>query len=68
MDAVKLERKWGRKLNVPVSQFGKTQTIKTATKKKTLHSGVGNTIIGNTVLKYKLNRWIELAAKELSNT
>ena len=68
MDTTKLERKWSRKIGLAVAQFGKTQTVKTATKKKTLHSGVGNTIIGSTVLKYKLNRWIELATKELSNT
>ena len=34
--------------------------------KDTLHNGVGNTIIGSTVLKHKLAKWIELSLKELA--
>lgn len=55
---------WSKKINLPISQFGKTQFV-FSQKAKPLHNGTGNTIIGNTVLKHKLNRWVELAFKEL---
>lgn len=59
-------RKWSRELSLPYQQFYKNQVIQGKNKKRTLHFGVGNTIIGSTVLKYKLNRWIELSTKDLS--
>lgn len=59
-------KKWHRTLGLPYAQFYKNQILQNKTTKKTLHSGVGNTIIGNTVLKSKLSRWVELALKELS--
>jgi transcriptional regulator with XRE-family HTH domain len=58
-------KRWSKYLGVPVSQFYKNQVIEGRSKKRTLHNGVGNIIIGNTVLKLKLNKWIELATKEL---
>lgn len=58
-------KKWSRALSLPYGQFYKNQYIQGG-KKETLHHGVGNTIIGNTVLKKKLVCWIELASKELS--
>ena len=58
-------KRWSRYLSLPISQFYKNQVIEGRSKKRTLHNGVGNIIIGNTVLKVKLNRWIELATKEL---
>ncbi len=62
----KCMRKWNKATGIPYSQFYKNQVIQGKSTKRTLHYGVGNTIIGNTVLKYKLNRWIELSTKELS--
>jgi hypothetical protein len=59
-------RKWSRELALPYAQFYKNQVIPGKSKKRTLRFGVGNTIIGSTVLKYKLNRWIELVTKELA--
>ena len=58
-------RKWHKATTLPYSQFHKNQVIKGKPKHKTLHHGVGNTIIGSTVLKHKLIRWIELMQKEL---
>ncbi len=58
-------KKWQKSTTIPFSQFYKNQVIQGKSKKKTLHYGVGNTIIGSTVLKSKLNRWIELASKDL---
>jgi transcriptional regulator with XRE-family HTH domain len=49
---------WARKLKFPMKQFGKTQIIKQQVKR--LHNGTGSTIIGNTVLKRKLNTWLDL--------
>lgn len=56
-------RFWTRQTGLSLAQFGKTQFVNP--KSKSLHKGTGNTIIGSTVLKLKLNRWIELATKEL---
>jgi hypothetical protein len=57
---------WIKAIGVSAGQFYKNQVIKGRSKKRTLHFGVGNTIIGSTLLKKKLIRWIELAQKELA--
>ena len=59
-------KKWHRATGLPYSQFYKNHVVNTTSRKQTLHYGVGNTIIGSTVLKQKLSRWMELAIKELS--
>ncbi len=59
-------RKWQKSTGLPYAQFHRTQILKANPKRKTLHHGVGNTIIGNTVLKRKLLRWVELLQKELN--
>lgn len=59
-------KKWRQSTGVPYTQFYKNQVIKNKPQKQTLHYGVGNTIIGSTVLKHKLSRWIELMTKELA--
>lgn len=58
-------RTWSKQLKIPLSQFHKYQVIEGRSKKHSLHSGVGNTIIGGTVLKKKLMKWTELVKKEL---
>ncbi|MCA9353999.1 MAG: helix-turn-helix domain-containing protein [Candidatus Kaiserbacteria bacterium] len=58
-------KKWRTVTTLPYSQFYKNQVINSTASKKTLHYGVGNTIIGSTVLKCKLNRWIELVLQDL---
>lgn len=65
-DETKCMKKWSKTVGIGYSQFHKNQVIQHKSSKRTLHYGVGNTIIGSTVLKCKLNRWIELAVKELS--
>lgn len=57
-------KKWHRVTGIPYSQFYKNQVVPGKVS-QTLHYGVGNTIIGSTVLKQKLNRWIELTVKKL---
>ena len=57
--------KWSKALRIPLSQFHKHQVIEGRSAKRTLHDGVGNTIIGGTVLKKKLLKWIAIASKEL---
>ncbi len=56
---------WCKKVGLSPAQFYKNQVIQGRSTKRTLQFGVGNTIIGSTVLKHKLNRWIELVLKEL---
>jgi transcriptional regulator with XRE-family HTH domain len=58
-------KQWSKVLKLPYSQFYKNQVIQGKSKKRALQFGVGNTIIVSTVLKYKLNRWIELAEKDV---
>lgn len=65
LDEVTCMKHWSKKVGISVSQFYKNQVIQGRSKKRTLHFGVGNTIIGGTVLKKKLLKWIELASKEL---
>lgn len=55
---------WSKQIGLAKSQFGKTQFL-SHNKKRPLHIGTGNTIIASTVLKRKLNRWLELALKGL---
>lgn len=57
---------WMKAVGLPEGQFYKTQVIQGKSRKRTLHIGVGNTIIGSAYLKRKLMKWIELASKELS--
>lgn len=57
-------RKWHKATAIPFAQFHHSQVVKTHTATP-LHDGVGNTIIGSTVLKRKLIRWIELLQTEL---
>ncbi len=68
LDEVTCMKHWSKRTGISVSQFYKNQVIEGRSQKRTLHFGVGNTIIGSTLLKQKLNRWIELALKELQTT
>ncbi|MBY0309676.1 hypothetical protein K2Q16_00830 [Patescibacteria group bacterium] len=65
LNEVACMKHWIKAAGVSASQFYKNQVIKGRSKRLTLHFGVGNTIIGSTLLKKKLIRWIELAKKEL---
>lgn len=56
---------WSKKTKISIAQFYKTQYINQKASNGGLQHGTGNTIIGNTVLKRKLLRWIELFSKEL---
>ncbi len=60
----KCVKQWSKELSLTKQNFHKNQTIEKRGKKPTLQHGVGNTIIGGTVLKIKLTKWIELALKE----
>ena len=62
---LKYSRIWSKKIRIPLSQFHKYQVSPQKPKTLTLHDGVGNTIIGGTISKKKLLKWIELASKEL---
>lgn len=64
-NAETVSRYWSRKIGIPLSQFHKYQVIQGTSSKRTLQYGTGNTIIVSTVLKRKLQKWIELATKEL---
>jgi predicted transcriptional regulator len=56
---------WSKKLSLPLSSFYPSQMLGGSQKVSQLQHGTGNTIIGNTVLKLRLLRWIELLSKEL---
>ena len=61
----KCVKQWSKALSLSKENFHKNQTIEKKGKRATLQHGVGNTIIGGTVLKLKLTKWMELALKEL---
>ena len=65
LDEVACMKHWCKKTGLSAGQFYKNQVIQGRSTKRTLHFGVGNTIIGSTLLKKKLMKWIELATKEL---
>ena len=64
-DEIKCMKHWSRKINVTVGQFYKNQVVVNRSNKQPLHFGVGNTIIGNTLLKKKLLFWLELFLKDI---
>ncbi len=59
------ERVWLKALKIPPVQWYKHQVVPSRSEKQTLQYGVGNTIIGSTILKRKLMKWIELALKAM---
>lgn len=65
LDEVACMKLWCKKTTLSPAQFYKNQIIEGRGAKRTLHFGIGNTIIGSTLLKKKLMTWIELSAKEL---
>ena len=56
----KAMKTWSKITTIPYSQFYKNQFVN-KTSRKTLHSGVGNTIIGSTYDKQKLKVWVRMA-------
>lgn len=56
---------WTKELKLTKDQWYKNHSITSRSSKETLHFGVGNTIIGSTLLKKKLLHWIDKARKEL---
>lgn len=65
IDVEQAKKKWQKQLKLQEHQWHKSQVIPGNNQRRTLHFGVGNTIISNTVLKRKLVRWIELAEKTI---
>lgn len=61
---VKCTKHWSKKIGLSPTGFHKPQYVNSISGKQPLHFGVGNTIIGSTLQKKKLMRWIELLAKE----
>ncbi len=64
-DEIKCMKHWSKKINLSVGQFYKNQVVVSRGHKQALHFGVGNTIIGSTLLKKKLLHWIDLTSKDL---
>jgi len=66
-DEVKSMKYWSKKVGFSVSQFSKNQIISGKSTKQTLQFGVLNTIIGSTLLKKKLMKFIELSLNEFKH-
>jgi transcriptional regulator with XRE-family HTH domain len=64
LDEVTCMKHWCKKTGLNVGKFYKNQVIQGRSNKRTLHFGVGNTIIGSTILKKKLVCWADLLSKE----
>ncbi|MES2749188.1 MAG: helix-turn-helix domain-containing protein [Patescibacteria group bacterium] len=65
LDEVMCMKHWCKKTGLSAGQFYKNQVIEGRSTKRTLHFGVGNTIVSNTLLKKKLQRWTELLARDI---
>ncbi len=65
LDEVTCMKHWCKKTGLSAGQFYKNQVIEGRSTKRTLHFGVGNTIVSNTLLKKKLQRWTELLARDI---
>jgi transcriptional regulator with XRE-family HTH domain len=65
LDEVTCMKHWCKKIGLSPAHFHKNQVVLGRAQHKTLHFGVGNTIIGSTLHKKKLIRWTELLAKEV---
>jgi transcriptional regulator with XRE-family HTH domain len=65
LDEVVCMKHWCQKTALSPAQFYKNQVITGRTQKETLHFGVGNTVIVNTLLKKKLHKWMSLLETEL---
>jgi transcriptional regulator with XRE-family HTH domain len=65
LDEVTCMKHWCKKTGLSAGQFYKNQVIAGRSTKPTLHFGVGNTVIGNILLKKKLDRWIKLLSTDL---
>ncbi len=65
LDEQKCMKHWSKKIRLSVGQFYKNQVVVGRSNNQALHFGVGNTIIGSTLLKKKLMRWIALFARDL---
>lgn len=65
LDEVTCMKHWCKKTGLSAGQFYKNQVIQGRGTKRTLHFGVGNTIIGSTLLKKRLTHWVDLLQKEL---
>jgi hypothetical protein len=65
-DEVVCIQHWCKQTGLSPAQFYKNQYTETAPQKAPLHFGVGNTIIGSTLHKKKLMRWLQLLKKELA--
>lgn len=61
----KCTKVWSKALHLSISRFHKPQIAKKVATSSTLHDGIGNTIIGSTVFKRKLCKWVTLIQKEL---
>ncbi len=56
--------KWSKEMDIPISNFHKTQIIKGKEKTKKLQYGVGISIISNiVVVKKKILKWLDLSSK-----
>lgn len=66
LDEVTCMKHWIKKTGLSAGHFYKNQVVNSRSTKATLHFGLGNTIIGSTLLKKKLIKWLHLVTKELT--
>ncbi|KXJ99054.1 MAG: hypothetical protein UZ19_OD1000554 [Parcubacteria bacterium OLB19] len=64
-DEIKCLKHWSKKTGLSIASFYRSQIVEKRSNKETLHFGVGNTIIGSTLLKKKLSHWVALLKKDL---
>lgn len=65
LDEVTCMKHWCKKTTLSPAQFYKNQIIEGRGAKRTLHFGIGNTVISNILLKKKLSCWLELFNRDI---
>jgi transposase len=65
LNGIACMKHWCKKTSLSPAQFYKNQIIEGRGAKRTLHFGIGNTVISNILLKKKLSCWLELFNKDI---
>jgi len=65
-DEVACMKHWCKKTTLSPAQFYKNQYIQSRSQKKSIHHGVGNTVVASVLLKKKLLVWVSLLQKDVS--
>lgn len=65
LDEIACMKHWNKKTGLSPAQFHKNQYVQGRGQKATIHHGIANVLVGNTLMKKKLLKWLEILQKDL---